>query len=128
MWGLMPQGRNKIQNPKEAEVQAAILQWLKLAGYSAWRVPMGPIPCHKGGQKTRWRPNPMAGFPDIMGICKNRPGRMFVIEVKAWKGRISEKQKLWLAHLEALGVITIVARDLSTVIELLPVRDIPWTK
>lgn len=129
MWDHMATKKSQIVEIRESEIQTTILQWLKVAGYYAWKVPLGPMAVRGGKDRSRpiWKSNPMAGFPDIQGLCKNRPGRMFVIEVKSRKGRLSDKQKVWLTELENRGVVTIVARDLATVIEILKARDIPWT-
>lgn len=107
---------------KESEIQRAILDWLALTGYSAWKMPLGGMKVGGGFSAA----NKLKGFPDIFGICKYQKGRLFTIEVKSAKGRLSEKQIEWMNKLEALGVITIVARDVQAVKDGLKYHDKPY--
>lgn len=118
-WGLhMPR-----KNP-ETLIQKDIMDTLKLAGYAVWRMPLGPSTYTANGQ-VRFRPNPLAGFPDLFGILKNRPGVLFAIEVKTATGKCSEKQLKWLAKLKSLGCVSIVARDPTEALEAIKSYDRP---
>lgn len=99
---------------KEAEIQKAILAWLRLKGYVVWRNYVGPI--LRGKQKIP-SPNPMAGMPDICGLLKD--GRLFAIEVKRPGGKVSPKQVKWITTLQDAGAVAFIARDLDTVRERL---------
>jgi hypothetical protein len=108
-------GKNKL----EAVIQKEILDWLSIWGYTNWRSYTGPIVRggHKGS-KTFFTKNPMAGYPDITGFFKgDNKHRMFVIEVKTHKGRMSPEQKDWFALLHQHGVVCVLARKVEDVIE-----------
>jgi VRR-NUC domain len=109
-------------NTPERDVQALILNWLKAARYFAVRVPVGAVP-HTRGDKFFWRKSPLRGFPDILGVMKNRPGQMFCIECKSSTGRVSPEQKVMIESLREAGVLVIVARTLAEVIEKLKEVD-----
>jgi hypothetical protein len=113
--------------PKESKIQKSILDYLKASGYVAWRNYVGPRIINKGAQK-HFIPSPMAGLPDIIGILKNIPGRMFAIEVKSSKGELSDKQIFWTRTLERAGALVIITRTLDQVIEVLSSEDTSTTK
>lgn len=103
--------------PKISEklIQRQILDWLELKQYCHWRNYVGPII-----QRTGYpSPNPMAGLPDIFGVFKTNPGKLFAIEVKTKTGKLSPKQIKWIESLNKAGVVAFVAKDLETVIESL---------
>ncbi len=106
---------------KESEIQRAILDWLALSGYSAWKMPLGAMQV-KGGYFAK---NPLKGFPDIFGICKYQPGRLFTIEVKTPVGKLAPMQKEWMTKLCNLGCLSIVATNVDTVRDYLKVNDSP---
>lgn len=103
---------------RESDIQKAILEWLQLSGYTAWRNYVGPImragvPC----------PNYNAGQPDIFGLFKAKRGRMFAIEVKTVTGRVAAEQVDWLHRLNKAGCCAFIARDLATVIDTIRRED-----
>jgi hypothetical protein len=65
----------------------------------------------------------MAGLPDILGILKKNPGKLFAIEIKSEKGKLSDDQRKWIYNLESAGAFVIIARDLETVIESLRIDN-----
>jgi hypothetical protein len=91
----------------ETEIQSQILQWLRNCKILHWRVPVGGVR-KAGGKRAR---SSMTGFPDICGLTPS--GRMFVIEVKAAKGRLSSEQSDWLERLYNEGAHALVVRGLS---------------
>lgn len=100
---------------KESDLQKLILDWLNINRYCAWRNYVGAV-IRKNGI---FSPNPAKGIPDILGILKNGSGRMFAIEVKSAKGRISPAQSDWIIRMNQYGAGAFVARDLETVIRKL---------
>jgi hypothetical protein len=92
----------------ERDIQRQILDWLKAEGIWHRRVSVTPVKIN-GGQKR----NPMKGFPDMFGVLPGGLGRMFVIEVKTAKGRLSEEQQQCRRELEAKGVVYVLARSLD---------------
>lgn len=94
----------------ESEIQKEILSWLKKNGYKAWKNYLGPL-FIQGGRHAK---NPNSGQPDIFGIFKNHPGRLFAVEIKSAIGKISEDQNCEIQELEKAGVYVIATRDLET--------------
>lgn len=104
---------------KENEIQKQILQYLDLKGYMHWRNYVGPI---LRGPRKLLSKNPMSGMPDILGIF-NTHHRLFAIEVKANKGKLADKQKVWIERLTEAGAFCMVARDISEVVEAFKIHD-----
>lgn len=104
-----------VVNKKESEIQKEILFWLKENGYKVWKNYLGPL-FIKGGYHAK---NPNAGQPDIYGIMKKFRGRLFAIELKSSKGKLSDIQKTELLELENAGVFVMAERSLERVIRLL---------
>ncbi len=100
--------KQRKPNVKEAAILKDCLEWLAMMGYTAWRMPIGPV---LRGHSKAFSPSPIRGFPDICGILKYRPGRMFTVEVKTDTGKLSDFQKQWFQRLAAAGVVTILARS-----------------
>lgn len=101
---------------KETLLQADIKKALEIAGYSVFRMPVQPIR-HTYKGKTFFKKNPLKGFPDLFGFFKHQRGRMFCIEVKTSKGKLSEDQARWQGILTKEGVFHMVGRDVETVID-----------
>ena len=99
---------------KESGLQKLILDWLAVKKYYVWRNYVGAII----RKDQSFGKNPAKGMPDIMGILKTCPGRLFAIEVKTKTGRIYPHQKERIAELNANGALAFVARDLETVIKV----------
>lgn len=103
-----------VKQRLESEIQRDILSWLEAQNITHWRVPLSGV-FHNTGGKSFFKPNNMAGHPDIAGLIN---GRYFAIEVKRPKGaKWSPKQHLWRAKLEAAGATYIVATC---------VEDVAW--
>lgn len=101
----------------EAELQTAVLKWLKLYKIFAWRMPVGPVVHRRGiggSVKEVWKPSPIKGFPDIAGVLtKSHPGKFFVIELKSGTGKLRPEQKDWISSLQTAGACVAVVRSLD---------------
>ena len=100
--------------PKERDIQRAILKILAMNSVLAWKA-------HSQGVKIAGHgriPNPSAGIPDICGICKN--GRFLGIEVKRPGGTVAEHQTEFMRKILATGGLAFVARSLDDVLAVLP--------
>lgn len=60
------------------------------------------------------------GFSDLFGF-RHSDGRIFFIEVKTPKGRVSEAQKNFLEQMQKYGAIAGVARSVDDAIRLMEV-------
>jgi hypothetical protein len=87
--------------PSEADIERAILRYLRHRGALAW-------PTHGPRSKPL-----VPGIPDIIGV--DRHGVMIAIEVKAADGVVSEKQEDFHRELFRRGIRVIVARSLDDV-------------
>lgn len=83
---------------KEAQVQKAVLDWLRIQGYFAVRLNNIPTPTASGG----FRPVAMRGLPDahVDVVVDGLPISVWV-EFKNEKGRLSPHQK---SVMEAIGL------------------------
>ena len=92
----------KCMEPKEADITKQIRAYLKILGVFHWKAwqGLGSTP----------------GVPDILGCWK---GKLLGIEVKADRGRLSEKQQLFIDRINAEGGLAFVARSVQDVMEKL---------
>jgi len=99
----------------EADIQRTILDYLNLKGHFVVRInTMGVAKWGRGGSFAGFRPSPMKGVSDILGISST--GKFIAIEVKSAKGKASPEQIDFLDKVRARGGIAIVARSLDDVI------------
>lgn len=77
---------------------------LKIFG---WRVPLGGILRSRAG-KIFHSPNLLRGFPDFAGVTKD--GRLWALELKTPKGRITQEQISWQKKLLDHNAFVWVAR------------------
>jgi hypothetical protein len=96
---------------KETIIQRDIIAMLKSNFVFCWRNYMGPV-FFAGGAA---RKNPNKGMPDIAGIIPDSNGRIFFIEVKTEKGKLSDEQTTWMLKLRDKGVIVLIARSVLDV-------------
>lgn len=68
---------------------------------------MGGVP-QMMGKQIIFKKNPMKGFPDLAGVCKD--GVLWALELKSSKGRLSPEQTDWLQKLSKSGAIVGVAK------------------
>ena len=104
---------------KENEIQKQIIQYLEAKRYMYWRNYVGPI---LRGQNKILSKNPLSGMPDILGVL-NTHHRLFAIEVKTRKGKLHEKQHMWIERLTKAGALCLVARHVDDVREAFETYD-----
>lgn len=122
----------KIFNTNEEETIAAIVKFLGVSGWKAWRQNnagrFDTVYCLKElikltvfnketiGEVFRrsWRkvPNSIKGVGDIIGFHR-KTGRWITVEVKIGTDTLSEHQVYWLTELHNAGGLVIVASSFS---------------
>lgn len=100
--------------PKEADIQAAILRALRVhpAVADAWRQNTGAFAVGEG-KARRFVRFGRAGQPDIQGYL--RDGRALYIECKRPKGRVTPEQQAFIEHAVKNGCVAMVARSVADV-------------
>lgn len=102
----------------EASIQKAILDYLKLKGHFPIRINTQGVPMWNEGNRLKgFRPSPMKGVADILGVTKK--GQFFAIEVKKKGNKPSPEQIHFLKEVESRGGIAMVAYNLDDVIKTL---------
>lgn len=104
---------------REAELQTAVMQFLSARGIFHWRMSVGPV-IHRFGHgssvKEVWKKNPLKGFPDVAGVLtRTHPGRLFTLEFKRPKGRVTPEQVAWMDRLQRAGCACAVVRSIDDV-------------
>ena len=104
--------------PREADIQAAILDWLKLHGLFCWRNNTGSFAREYKTRDGQWRRTffraGFAGSADILGVLPG--GRFLAIEVKRPRvGALSIEQKDFLDQVNATGGLAMVATSVDDV-------------
>jgi len=87
----------------EKVITRQIMGWLKWNGFFVWKQWQGPMST--------------PGVSDILGVLPD--GRFLAIEVKTRRGRLTQRQKFFLAAVNQKGGLGFVARSLDDVVELL---------
>ncbi len=95
----------------EVLLKRDVCEWLRKNKILHWPVYVGPV-LSSGIRKK----NPMRGFPDIFGVIPDTEGRMFTIELKVGKNKVSDHQKEVMDKLEKERVLVIVAYSLRDVV------------
>ena len=98
----------------EAEIQAGIIELL------SWlRLPHSVTDASRAfGRDGRPRASKVAkGWPDITGVLPS--GRMFAIEVKAYKGRLKAAQAETIERLRASGAAVLVAKSVDDAVDFI---------
>ena len=105
--------------PSEAEVQKAILQYLRVHPMVAWvgRFNSGAFIESYGGKERYIQANSVKGCSDILGMLKG--GRAFAIEVKSMKGRVTQDQDNFILRVLEGGGYAGVARSIEDVNKIL---------
>lgn len=101
-----------FKGDREAVLLQATLTYLKMRGYLAWRMPVGPVIRGGGAEKIRFSKSPIKGFPDLACILKRRPGVLCAIELKVKGNKLSPEQKEWKKWLNDAGAVCITAWDI----------------
>lgn len=93
---------------KESELLSYAITILKQSGLVWWRNPVGAVR-HQVGGKVIFKPSPIKGMPDLSGVFPS--GRLFCIELKTDKGKLSPEQSEWITKLNMSGAMAIVLRS-----------------
>lgn len=104
---------------REQDIQRQILDWLELQHIFHWRANTGAFAGEYKGKKRFVRFG-KKGTPDIFAVLG---GKIFGIEVKGPKGRISEDQAQFGMELRLAGGEYIVASCLEDVLEWIKEGD-----
>lgn len=95
----------------ETLFQKNVKAWLDGRGLFWWRMAVGGI-THRGG-RVRAK-NRLRGVPDLMGVLTRRdPGRLWALELKTSRGRLSPEQEAWLTRLRNAGCAVAVVSQLG---------------
>jgi hypothetical protein len=96
----------------EARIQAAIVEWVRLAAPSAliFSIPNGGLRSRPEAARMRWT-GLLAGAPDLIVIAAS--GRAHFLEVKAPGGSLSRDQRDVHATLTALGCQPAIVRSID---------------
>lgn len=106
------------EEQSEKEVQDLIRS--ALAPYAkVWNVTTGVFKV-KEGPVTRWIRTFPTGTPDLMGF-RYSDGKMFFIEVKNSKGRLSSEQKEFIKWAEGHPILCGVARSVEDAYKILEI-------
>lgn len=100
--------------PKEADIQAAILRFLRIhpaVGFH-WRQNTGAMAVGEGKARRYVQFGPK-GMPDICGFMAD--GRALYIECKSRTGRVSPEQKEFHERAKKAGAVSIIARSVADV-------------
>jgi hypothetical protein len=107
--------KNHIQSEKE--IQNLIYKHFKKKGYPIFRINVGSVKMQDG----RYFNSGVRGHPDLYGFIPPT-GRIFFIEVKKPKGRISFDQKVFLKNAVDNGALAGVARSVEDAIAIVEGR------
>lgn len=97
-----------MKKVKESDLQKQILDWLAWNKIFCWRNNTGAF--MREGHFYRFGKK---GSSDIFAL---KDGKLYAIECKATKGKLSTEQLEFLADVEKNGGVTIVARSLDNVL------------
>jgi len=101
---------------EEGSVVQACLEYLRIYGAFVWRSNTGCLRDKTNRPVYFGKP----GSSDVIGLLPG--GRFICVECKSKKGKLSEKQKEFLAEVEKLGGLAIVARSVDDVIKAVEKR------
>ena len=109
----------RSEKPLEKDIQAAILQYLRLHPKIAFvgRFNSGAIQGEHNGQTRFIQFNSIRGFPDIHGML--RGGKALYIEVKRPGGKPTTDQEQFMNHATKHGAAGLIAYSLEDVIEFI---------
>jgi hypothetical protein len=110
--GTRSASRGRRRGRDEEQIQAALVLHLTVravAGLVWWHTPNGGN--RSVAEAGRFKAlGVKAGVPDVLAL---HAGRLFALELKAERGRVSEAQEAMLADLEAAGATVAVAFSLD---------------
>jgi hypothetical protein len=97
----------------EKQIENSIIEFLQRKGVFVWKNQSTAIydPTRKAFRKVgKYQ---LSGVADIIGVLAD--GKFLAIEVKAAKGRVSDKQKSFLQKVNDCGGIGFIARSIEDV-------------
>lgn len=97
----------------EKETQKAAIEYLTIKNIFHWRNNSGATKTIGGGFMRFGA----VGSPDIFAI---RDGKIYGLEIKDVKGRLSEGQKIFQEKMNAAGGIYVIVRSIDDVLKLFP--------
>lgn len=101
----------------EAQIQAAILEYLQWRGVLAFRVNSGEINTIKSDGSSNHIKLAPKGTADIIGLLPG--GRFLAIEVKDRKGKQTKEQVEFMNRVIQGGGLYVLARSVETVEEVI---------
>lgn len=111
----------KAKVPLEKEVLKACLEWLAAHGWFAWRQNSGAVAGEYKGKRRFMRFNSAPGCSDILAI---KAGKLLCLETKRPGGKVSDKQRAFLARAQEAGALAIVAYSVQDLEEKLRLEGI----
>ena len=113
----------KAHRSSETATVRAIVDYLRLKGYLAWRLNSRVVMLPgKGGRPAPYRMGGVKGMADIVGIktmmysvSGDLLGRFFAIEVKSATGKPTPEQTAFLQAVVKAGGLAFVARSIADV-------------
>ena len=96
----------KLGQPKESEIQKAILDYLRLRGIFCWK--NNSVGIYKKATGSYISVG-MKGVADILGVLGDGSGRLIAVEVKRPGNYPTPEQKLFLEQITAKKGIAFVA-------------------
>jgi hypothetical protein len=112
--------RTRARTP-EGAVQRACLDLLRFRGVLAFRFNSGSLRAPDGRPVTFISTSdgqPFAGFSDLGGLLPPT-GRWLAVECKAPKGKLTDRQRLFLEAVIASGGVGIVVSDVEVLVQVL---------
>jgi len=105
----------KLQ-PKESQIQRAILDYLKLRGIFCWRNNSLAVPIIDKYNRRHYIRTGMKGLPDIFCLL---PSVLLMLEVKTARGKLSDEQKAFFEKAKELGHYCVVVKSVEDVEKIL---------
>ena len=100
-----------VKKEREQDIQKAVLQFLSLRGWFAWRVNSGAMSGEHNGKRWYMKFNGAPGCSDIIGVSPQ--GRFLACEVKRPGNKPTELQSAFLERVRASGGIGIVVTGIA---------------
>ena len=108
----------KISEPKEKEIQQAIIQYLQLKRIFVKRLNVGGMINHSTGAYIL-NPNTPRGIADLLVVDE---GHTIFLEIKTRKGKQSENQKIFEVEAKQAGADYFIVRSLDEAFDIFEER------
>lgn len=106
-----------IKRPTEGQIVKSCLDYLRLAGFLAWRSNTGAAVYTNAAGRRRLVRYGEPGVSDILGVLPG--GRVLAVECKADGGRLSDAQEAFLGRVRQAGGLALVVRSVTELQALL---------